>query len=123
MLEVKSLAGVLARHLDKRLVTEGRMIDIFLKFQQSIHGSSKEFRMSQSVRDILVFFLRFDRNIILVSLCMVVISGDWSIQTLLLPLDDVFKRNRLIPDCVGHEAILVGEGPNVFVVNISSRET
>ena len=49
LLEVKGLARVLTGHLHKRLVTEGRVIDIFLKFQQSIHGSSKEFRMSQSI--------------------------------------------------------------------------
>jgi hypothetical protein len=54
---------------------------------------------------------------------MVVVSGDWSVQTLLLPLDDVLEGNRFIPDGVGDKAILVGEGPNVFVVNISSRET
>jgi len=98
------------------------VIDIFLKFKQSIHGSSKEFRMSQSICNILVFFLRFDRNIVLVSLCMVVVSCDRSVQTLLLPLNYVFERNWLIPDSVCNKAVLVSEGPNMFVVNISSRE-
>jgi hypothetical protein len=54
---------------------------------------------------------------------MVIVSGDRPVQTLLLPLDDVFEGSRLIPDGVCDKAVLVGEGPNVLVVNISSRET
>jgi len=53
---------------------------------------------------------------------MVVVSCDRSIQTLLLPLNYVFEWNSLIPDSVCDKAVLVGEGPNMFVVNISSRE-
>lgn len=53
---------------------------------------------------------------------MVVISSDRAVQSLLLPLDDVFEGSWFVPDSVGYEAILVGESPHMLAVNISSCE-
>jgi hypothetical protein len=49
LLEVEVLVGVLAGHFDKRLVGEGRVIDVLLEFQQSVEGGSKELRVSKSI--------------------------------------------------------------------------
>jgi len=122
LLEVEGLAGVLARHLDEGLVQEGRVVDILLQFKQPVQRSAEEFRVAQSVSHVLVLLLGFDGNVVLIALAVVVVAGDWTVESLLLPLQDVLEGRLLVPDGVGHEAVLVGEGPHVLAVNIAARE-
>ena len=123
LFEVQVLAGVLTGHLDKRLVSEGGMIDILLEFQQPVEGSPKELRMAEPVRDVLVLFFRFDWDVIFVALAVVVVAGDGPMQAVSLPLLDVLEGHWLVPDRVPHEPVLVGEGPGVLIVNIPARES
>ena len=53
---------------------------------------------------------------------MIVVSSDRSVQTLLLPLNDVFEGSWFVPDSVCNKAVFVSEGPDMFVVYISSWE-
>lgn len=122
MFEIEVLVGVLIGHFNEGLARESRMVNIFLKFQKSVKGSSKELWVAKSVRNILIFLFWFNRNIVFVSFPMVIVSGNWSIQALLLPLSDMLERNWLIPDGICDKSIFVGERPIVFIVNISAGE-
>lgn len=78
--------------------------------------------MTQSISHILVLFLRLDGNIILVAFSMIVILGDRTMQSLLLPLYDVLEWYFRVPWCISNESIFVGKGPDLFIMNISSWE-
>jgi hypothetical protein len=99
------------------------MIEIFLQFKKSVDGSTKEFRMAESVSNVFVFFLGFNGNIILISFCMIVISCDGAIESLFFPLNNVFKPRFLDPRSISDESVLIQECPSMLSVNISSRKT
>ena len=79
--------------------------------------------MSKSVRNIGIFFLRFHGYIVLVAFAVVVVMSDWSVESFLLPLDDVPEGRRSVPDSIGDEPVLVAESPDLLVVDVSSGET
>ena len=53
---------------------------------------------------------------------MIVILGDRTMQSLLLPLYDVLEWYFRVPWCISNESIFVGKGPDLFIMNISSWE-
>lgn len=53
---------------------------------------------------------------------MVVVVGDGPVESLLLPLHDVFEGQGCIPGSIRHEAILVGESPDLLVINVPAGE-
>lgn len=65
--EVDAFMGFCAWHLDKGLIEIGWMEDIVFKFQETVHRSTQEFRVSQSISNILIFIFGFDFNIVFVS--------------------------------------------------------
>lgn len=54
---------------------------------------------------------------------MVIVVSNWSVKSLLLPLDDVLELGLLVPRSIGNESILVLENPNRLFENISSLES
>lgn len=123
LLEVQAIAGELGGHLDEGLVEVGRMVDILLELEESVNWGSEELRMSQSIGDVLVLLLWLDGDIVLVSLAVVVVVGDWPVQSLLLPLHDVFELRLLVPRGIGDKPVLVLEGPLDFLGEISPWES
>lgn len=111
LLEVERLTGVLSRHLDEGLIQIGGVVNVLFKLEETIDGGTEELRMSETISHILVLFLGLDSHIILVALAMVIVAGDGAVETLSLPLDDVFELRLLVPGGVGNEAVLVLEGP------------
>lgn len=123
LLEVQAITGELGGHLDEGLVEIGRMVDILLELKEPVNWGSEELRMSQSIGDVLVFLLWLDGDIVLVSLAVVVVVGDWPVQSLLLPLHDVFELRLLVPRGIGDKPVLVLEGPLGFFGEISPWES
>ena len=76
--------------------------------------------MSETVTDVSVLVLRFDFNVVLISLSMVVVVSDGSIETFFFPFDYVFKGDGCIPGSVGNESVLVGECPHLLAVNVAA---
>ena len=111
---------MLGGHVHKRLISEGGMVDILFEFEESVDRSSKKFRMAQSVSYIGIFLFRFDWYIVFVALSMVIVVSHRSVQSFTFPFDDMWEGNLFIPRGISDEAILVGEGPYLFVVNISA---
>ena len=123
LLEVQAVAGELGRHLHERLIEVGRMVDVLLQLEEPVDWGSEELRVSQSIGDILVLLLWLDGDIVLVSLAVVVIMGDWPVQSFLLPLHDVFELRLLVPGRIGDKPILILEGPLGFFGQISPWES
>jgi hypothetical protein len=122
LFEVEGAAGVLGGHGDKGLVGEGRMVDVFFKFEQPVERGSEEFRVSESVADVGVLLFRFYCNIVLVSFGVVVVVSDRTVEPLFFPFNDVFEGNGCVPGGVGDESVFVGEGPHLFSVYIAAGE-
>lgn len=123
LLKVEAITGELRRHLHERLIEIGRMIDVLLKLEESVHWRSEELRMAQPISHILVLLLWLDGDIVLVPLSVVVIVRNWPVQSFLLPLHDVFELGLLVPGRVGDKPILVLEGPLGFFGKISPWES
>jgi len=96
------------------------MIYIFFKLKESIHRSSKEFRVSKSISNILIFFFRSNRNIILVSLIVVIILSNWTIQSFILPFENMFELRFTHPWSISDKSVLVLECPNLLFVNVTT---
>lgn len=122
LFEVEGVAGVLRGHLHKGLVSESRVVDILLQFEQSVDRSTEKLGMAQSVGHIGVLFLWLDGNVVFVAFAVVVVVGDGSVQSLLLPLHDVLEGQGCIPGSIRHEAILVRESPDLLVINVPAGE-
>ena len=99
------------------------MVDILLELEESIDWGSEELGVSKPIGNVLIFLLWLDGDIVLVSLSVVVVMGDWSVQPLLLPLHDVFELRLLVPGSVGDKPVLVLEGPLGFFGQISPGES
>lgn len=123
LLEVQAVAGELGGHFDEGLVEVGGMVDILLELEEPVNWGSEELRMSQAIGDVLVLLLGLDGDIVLVSLAVVVVVGDWPVQSLLLPLHDVFELRLLVPRGIGDKPVLVLEGPLSFFGQISPWES
>ncbi len=74
--------------------------------------------MTQSVSNVLVLLFWFDFNVVLVTF-WVEMFGDWSVESLLLPLLDVLEVVFFMEGSVGDESVLIGEN-DLLVVNIAS---
>jgi hypothetical protein len=123
LLEVEGVRGVLGRHFDEGLVSEGRMVDIFLELEEPVEGSAEELRVAKPVGHILVLFLLLDRHIILVSLAVVVVAGDGTMESFLFPLENVLEGKMSLPGSICDEAVFVFEGPDYLVVDVPAGET
>jgi hypothetical protein len=99
------------------------MVEIFLKFQQSIHRSTEELWMSKSICYISVLFFGCYRHIILVSFAMIVIVSNRAVQPFLFPFQDMLERRSCVPGSVSDESVLVLKGEHLLAVDISARET
>lgn len=62
--------------------------------------------MTQSVSNILILFLRFQCNIILVSLIIEMFSN-WSVKSLLLPLFDMLEVMFLMEGSICYKSVLI----------------
>ena len=122
LFEVERVARVLSWHAHKRLIKEGRMVDIFFELEESVERGSKELRVSQSVGYIGVLLLRTHWNVILVAFAVIVVVGDWTVEPLSLPFSSVLEGGGHVPRRVGDKAVFIAEGPNLFIVDIPSRE-
>jgi hypothetical protein len=78
--------------------------------------------VAQSISDILVFLLLLHRHIVLVAFSVVVVVGDRSMQSFLLPLDAVLEGDGSIPRSVSDEAVFVGKGENLLGVDVPPGE-
>lgn len=114
---------MLCGHFNERLIDVVGVVYIFFQLQESFKRSTEEFGVSESIADILVFFLWFGCDIILVSFSMVMVFSDRSIESFSFPFDDVLELLFRVPDGLGGESILVCEGPSDLLVNISSGES
>lgn len=123
LFEVQAVTRELGGHLNEGLVEVGRMVDILFELEESVNWSSEELGMSEAIGDVLVLLLWLDGDIVLVSLSVVVVVGDWPVQPLLLPLYDVFELRLLVPGGVGDKPVLVLEGPLGFFGQISPGES
>ena len=74
--------------------------------------------MAQSVGNILVLFLRFQLNVILVTLG-IEMFGNWSVGSFVFPLSNVFEVVFFVPWGVCDESIFVGED-DFLIVDINS---
>lgn len=54
---------------------------------------------------------------------MIVVLGNRSIESFLLPFNDMLEWYFLVPRSIGNEPIFVSKGPDLLVVNISSFES
>jgi hypothetical protein len=122
LFEVEGIGGVLGGHLDERLVDKGRVENVLFEFEKTVHGSTEELGVAETVSDVIVLLFGSDRNVVFVSFSVIVVSSDRAVLTLLLPLDDVLERNLFMPGSVSDESVLVGEGPHGFVVDVSALE-
>ena len=75
--------------------------------------------MSESVPDVFVLLLWLDRDVVFVSLSVIVVTGHWSVQSLVLPFQDVLEGSLLVPRSVCDESVLGLEGINCLVGIIS----
>ena len=114
---------MLSGHFDEGLIDVVGVVDILLQFQESFEGGAEELRVSESVANILVFFFCFGGDIILVSFSVVMVASDRAVESFPFPFDDVFELLFRMPDGLGSESVLVGEGPCHLLVNISSGES
>jgi hypothetical protein len=51
---------------------------------------------------------------------MIIVMGNWSVESLFFPFDDVLKLRLLVPGGVGDESIFVLEGPGDFFADFST---
>jgi len=49
LLKVELAARILSRHFDERLISESRMVEIFLELEKPFKGVAKELRMLKSI--------------------------------------------------------------------------
>ena len=78
--------------------------------------------MTQTIGNILIFFFRFDRNIIFISLGTEVFS-DWAISSFFFPLSDVLIVKFMMERSIGNESVFVGKCKDKLIVEISSWKT
>jgi hypothetical protein len=78
--------------------------------------------MSQPVTDVFVFLFWFDGYIVFIAFAVVVVSGDWSVESFLFPFDDVFELLFRLPNCLSDKSVLICECPCYFVIDISPWE-
>ena len=123
LFEVEGLVGVLSGHFNEGLVGEGGMVDIFLEFEESVHGGAEKLGVSQPVSDVLVFLFWLDGDVVLVAFAVVVVAGDGPVESFLLPLDDVLEGDFLVPGGVGDEPVFVGEGPDLLFMDVPAGYT
>lgn len=94
------------------------MVDVVLQLEQPFDSRTEQLRMTKSIGEELIFLLRFNGNVVLVSLGMVEMAGDWSILVLFLPLLNVTGDPVKLVGSVRDEGILVEEGVSVIAEEI-----
>ena len=77
--------------------------------------------MTQSISDVLVFLLWFQLNVILVAFWVEVL-GNWSVQSLLLPLLNVLEVVLLVIRSVRYESVFVWEN-KLLIGHVLTLET
>lgn len=123
LLKIKLFAGILWRHFDERLIKIGGMINIFLKLKKTIHRRSKKLWMTQSITNILIFFLGLYWNIIFISFWMVIVLRHRSMQSLLLPFFNMLERCFCWKISIRDKTILIVKSYHILVINITTRKT
>lgn len=79
--------------------------------------------MPQTICEEGVLLFWCNRNIIFVSFGMIIIFGDWPVESFLFPLDDMLEGRAHLERAIGDEAIFVSESPHGLLVNISAGES
>lgn len=85
LLEVQGLVRFWAWGFNEWLVYVVRMENIVLKSEEPLNWSTYKFRMSKSVGNVFELLFWFYFYVIFITF-VIEISGDWSVQSLLLPL-------------------------------------
>lgn len=123
LLKVQILTGILSWHFYEGLIQENRVVDIFLQFEKSVQSSTEKLWMTESICNVLVFFLRPNWNIVLISFGMIVIARNWAIEPLFFPLNDMLESWVFVPRGIGYKSIFIEIGKRGLFINISSRKT
>lgn len=107
--------------LHERLVQINWVENIVLEFEESVDWGAQEFWMAESVGNVMVLFLGFHFDIVLVTFG-VEMFGDWSVGPFVFPLLDVLEVMFFVPWGVGDESVFVGED-DFLVVDVEPVES